>query len=1680
MVLSHKIAVIGTLFALLASVSASAQKNGVVWLEGESAVINVKPNVADWGQTEFLSGKKWLQVAIDENKVETDHPADGVTLKWKLNAPQAANYQVWSRIGYEFARSPFSWRLDNGAWKTVLPEMLTADLMELAEWTEVAWLKMGTEKLAPGTHTLEIKIPRRKNKEGKWERTLFACDALVVSPIPFAPNGGYKPGTDGRTAADKQASAKVYTLPESKGANRSKIALNGVWEIARGDEQLPLEVAAPMKGLPTNAVWKAIAVPSDKNVARPDMKMAHRVWYRTRISVPKMAESRSYHLVFPQNNLNTTVYVNGILCGFNKNPFAKFDIDVTKGIKPGTDNEIIVGIRDAWYARSHNPKDPMKLRRTFNYPVRLLGEGFQEMAYPIWNHAQSGILVTPTFVSAGAVKVADVFCKPSVAKKSLALEIMLSNPSKSQMSGEFVCEAVNAKTGAVEKAFPAQKFTLVANTEQNFNTGGSWENPMLWWSDRPHLYKLRTTVKVGGKPIDVQETTFGFREWGNLGKDFTLNGVIWHGWADIHTAENPQDWLAFYRQSNQKMMRFWGVNWQNLPPEQALDFFDKNGVVVRRSGMLDGQAIGNMAVENDPALRELYKSEIKMDLMINWRDQMLAQIKGERNHPSIGMWSLENEWLFINCINLYGDKMDIFEKEVLKVSDAVRNLDSTRLTMTDGGGANKDNAMPIHGNHYVFDPNDTRYPDLAYAPNVEGGSRGRWIWDQKRPRFLGEDYFATGINPADYSIFGGEEVFLGKTYAHSAAGTIYRMLTEGYRWAEYGAWHFWLGQESAVNQYQSNAPLAVFCRQWDWTFASGQNVKRTFGIFNDTRTTADATFTAKLNVAGKSVWETTRIEKVEAGKNLKFNETMELPAVAQRTEGELILTLTQNDKEIFRDTKAVSILPQKLQGNFGTVLASTAQDVNSEIAVYDPKGTLGGYLKSHNLNYRTLNSLETLPENAKLLIVGQDALDERSASSSKLAAWASEGRAVLVLEQTFPLKYGAIPAEMEPSAAQGRIAWGEDLAHPMLAGLKQKDFFTWGENVLIYKNAYFKPTRGAKSLVQCDNRLRNSALTEIPVGKGVLIVCQLTVGENLNSNAVAQQLLANGVRYGLGYKLELRPVRMFTDNGSTLSKTLDAIGLQYERANDLIGVLSGTGKRLAIVSATPANLKTLAAESAKVDAYTQSGGYLILHGLTPEGLSDYNKLVGFDHMLRPFRRERVTFPRAKSPLTAGLSLGDIVMLSGERIFPWTSDEYVASDIFSSVVDLDDVAPFAQFENEFAQMMTNGFVSADGWKYIVNVPAPNNPPFGFKLGFPKPQEIVGMEWIGNTFYYPVTKAELIFDGKAEQAAGVKTQPNNDPQLFTFDKPISGTNLILRLADWIKIPGKNAVTGLDNIRLFAKRPADFAQRVRPLINVGGLIDYPRNNGGIILCNLLFKDTESVPVNREKKKTIFAAILRNLNAPFSGGASVIVGTKLNFTPVDISKFANQYRDERGWFGDKAMTFKDLPTGKQMFGGVLFEIFSFLTSPVPTAIMLSGDGIPNNLAQEVKGIPVNRKADALFFLHTARMDSRRNNDELRDKKKYEMLRYVVTYADGQTAAIPIYAEIDIDDFRQKTPQPLPGANLAWSKPFAGSELSAAAWVKQWDNPRPEVEIKSVDVMYGADRRGVPAVLAISAATQL
>ncbi len=1682
---------------------AGAEERDFVWIEGEApGSVNVKPNLAGWGRKEFLSGATWLHLAIDADKVDKDLPAEGALIRYPFQIDAAGSYEVWDRVGFEFARSPFQWRLDGGDWTEVAPAELTTDLMEIDFFCEVAWLKLGVREVGAGEHTLEIRLSRTKDREGKLQRILYCSDALCIHRGPFRPNGKFRPGDDGRDARDRAAGEARFRFPPLADDGRQvALPLKGDWEICRDDEQAPGPVAVPIRALPAQPqpFWRAIAVPGDKNTLRPDLLFAHRLWYRTSVDLPEKAPTRSWYLVFPQNSLNTTVYVNGVFCGFGKDPFARLQVDVSKAVKPGT-NEVWVGIRDAWYARTANPDDPLKLRRTFNTPKKFFHEGFQDLAYPVWSSPQSGLLTTPTLVAAGPVYASNVFVKPSVARKQIAAEITLANPTAKEASGEVRWEAVDAKTGAVEQTFAPRPFRVPAGGEQTLTVEDGWPDPKLWWPDEPNLYRLRTTVAAtapaGGAPIDVRETPFGFREWGIRGAKFTLNGVVWHLWGDlVGVNSTKEEWLEQYRKSDQRLMRLATAGqggeasgWMGLSPDEALDFFDESGVVVRRNSTLDGEAIGYLFTENDPALKARNGgSELKLELMRNVRDQFVAQVKGERNHPSIQIWSMENEFAYINLINLLGNgpNMDAYEREEQKIADAVMAADPTRTVMADGGGAFKGDTMPVHGDHYVATL-DARYPDLAYQAFPEGGGRGRWRWDGKRPRYIGEDFFASGVNPADYAMWGGEAAFQGKAQTREAVALLYRMLMEGYRWGgHYAAWHLWLGAD-APGQYASNPWRAAFARQYDGSFGSGSAVKRTFGVFNDTRSPDPITFRGVLTLGGKRSWENESTHEVAPGTHVKFDDEMAMPEVTSRQEGELVLTLTAGGREVFRDAKAVSVLPAPRPAS----QSGTASLGVRGLAVLDPKGEVAAFLGSNQVPFTPVKSLEVLPQAARVLVVGRDAIDAGASTTSRLAAYVSAGRTVIVLDQKTPLRYQATPAGLETAPAatrdgsgietaipEGRTAFIEDAGHPAFRGLKPKDFFTWGPDHVVYHDAYLKPTRVGRSLVQVGPRLQNSALVEVPAGKGLLVLSQLDVGVKLAENPVARQLLANLIDYGATYKQEFREVVAVVDDPQ-LGKALDAVGPRYTRESGPLQALGHPGARLAIVSATPANLKVLAGNLDKVRDFTKEGGYVVLHGLTPEGLAAFNKVVGVEHLIRPFRRERVTFPAVKNPLTAGLSTGDVALSSGERIFPWTADEYAAPDVFGHVVDYDDVAPFATSSFPAYAKITNGFVGSDGWPLIIDFPVPEGgAPQEIPITLPRPETVTEYTHIASTNYWPTTRVSLTFDGR--DTLEFKTRPDNVPQTFAILPPRPASRLTLRVAEWQPVAGRAANVGIDNIFIKVERSPEFLATVKPMLNVGGLMQYVRGEGGIVLCNLLFKETEAVPVNAVKKRTILATLLRNLKAPFSGSKAVIPGANLAYAPVDLSKQANQFRNERGWFGDPKLTFAALPTGKQEFAGVSYDVYDFATSPVPTVVMLGGTGIPNNLKGEVKGIPVHRKADALFFLQAARIDGRRNDQEIRRKTPVEIARYVVHFADGQDETIPILAEIDVEDYRQRAPAALPGAQVAWTRPFEGTDLSAVAYAKQWDNPRPAVEIRTIDLVPGAAHsRGVPALIAITAAS--
>ena len=99
-----------------------------------------------------------------------------------------------------------------------------------------------------------------------------------------------------------------------------------------------------------------------------------------------------------------------------------------------------------------------------------------------------------------------------------------------------------------------------------------------------------------------------------------------------------------------------------------------------------------------------------------------------------------------------------------------------------------------------------------------------------------------------------------------------------------------------------------------------------------------------------------------------------------------------------------------------------------------------------------------------------------------------------------------------------------------------------------------------------------------------------------------------------------------------------------------------------------------------------------------------------------------------------------------------------------------------------------------------------------------------------------------------------QPDGEPATFDMDPPRTAKQIAIRHAQLDDKPAKrqNGVTiiGCDNVAFSAKRPAEFREQVRPMLNIGGMVEYPRGSGGIMLVNLKFQDTEEVPGNARRR--------------------------------------------------------------------------------------------------------------------------------------------------------------------------------------------------------------------------------------
>ncbi len=110
-----------------------------------------------------------------------------------------------------------------------------------------------------------------------------------------------------------------------------------------------------------------------------------------------------------------------------------------------------------------------------------------------------------------------------------------------------------------------------------------------------------------------------------------------------------------------------------------------------------------------------------------------------------------------------------------------------------------------------------------------------------------------------------------------------------------------------------------------------------------------------------------------------------------------------------------------------------------------------------------------------------------------------------------------------------------------------------------------------------------------------------------------------------------------------------------------------------------------------------------------------------------------------------------------------------------------------------------------------------------LTLPREETITDFSIVLNQHYCKATKVNLYFD-KDPKPVTLNTEISTERQDFTL-QPRKASSLTIELAGFDKT---GPTTGIDNVWVKVARSPEWHAKVKPLLNVGGLVKYPDGQG------------------------------------------------------------------------------------------------------------------------------------------------------------------------------------------------------------------------------------------------------------
>ncbi len=388
--------------------------------------------------------------------------------------------------------------------------------------------------------------------------------------------------------------------------------------------------------------WRPVNLPHDWSVEGPFDQSAPMTgrggylasgigWYRNHFTLPATVTSgKQVYIEFDGVMGNSTVYINGTQLGNHPYGYVSFRYDMTKNIKFGAENVLAV-------------KTDTSIQPASRF---YSGAGIYRRARVI--------ATDPVHIDQYATYVQT----PSPTTTSATVQVSTSVVNSGTSSQSVSVQGIVSDAGGTALApVSAAAQDIAAGASASFTFSVPVANPKLWDLTTPNMYQLVTNVQVGGTTVDDDVTPFGIRSLVFNG-GMTLNGKS----IKFQGVANHQDYhglgLAAPQRAMQRRLaalKAIGVNAirtaHDCPSPEFLDLTDRMGFLVldeftdvwgahKYSDVGDYATYFNKASTTPTGMPALPKSATGTKW---WEVDFTGWIMRDRNHPSVGLYSMGNE-----------------------------------------------------------------------------------------------------------------------------------------------------------------------------------------------------------------------------------------------------------------------------------------------------------------------------------------------------------------------------------------------------------------------------------------------------------------------------------------------------------------------------------------------------------------------------------------------------------------------------------------------------------------------------------------------------------------------------------------------------------------------------------------------------------------------------------------------------------------------------------------------------------------------------------------------------------------------------------------------------------------------------------------------------------------------------